>query len=91
VNKMETGIPCFPAQEMEVEVPTKESVQPGDMVLLKDDDAFVRTLPLGRVVKVYTGSAGLVKAVEVFVKGKTYRRPLSPNWLNCLRKIKRLL
>ena len=31
---------------------------------------------MGRVLKVYTGSDGLVRAVDVKIKGKAFRRPI---------------
>ena len=49
----------------------------GDVVLIKDDDTFQRCWPMGRIVKEYPGSDGLVRVVDVMSKGKTYRRPIA--------------
>ena len=49
----------------------------GDIVLIKDDDTFQRCWPMGRIVKEYLGSDGLVRVVDVLSKGKTYRRPIA--------------
>ena len=48
----------------------------GDIVLIKDDDTFQRCWPMGRIVKEYPGSDGLVRVVDILSKGKTYRRPI---------------
>ena len=49
----------------------------GDIVLIKHDDTFQRCWPMGRIVKEYLGSYGLVRVVDVLSKGKTYRRPIA--------------
>ena len=49
----------------------------GDIVLIKDDDTFQRCWPMGRIVKEYPGSDGLVRVVDILSKGKTYRRPIA--------------
>ena len=53
-----------------------KNLQTGDIVLLKDSDTFQRSWPMGRVLRVYTGSDGLVRAVDVKIKGKAFRRPI---------------
>ena len=45
-------------------------------MLLKDSDTSQRTWPVGRVLRVYIGSDGLVRAVDVKIKGKAFRRPV---------------
>ncbi len=45
-----------------------------DIVLLKDPEAFNRTWPMARVVKLYPGSDGHVRVVDISIKGKIYRR-----------------
>ena len=47
----------------------------GDIVLLKDEAVYQRKWPLGRVEKIYPGADGKSRVVDVFVKGRTYRRP----------------
>ena len=49
----------------------------GDIVLIKDDEAFQRCWPMGRIVKEYPGSDGLVRVVDVLSKGKTYCWPIA--------------
>ena len=45
------------------------------MVIVKDSDLFQRSWPKGRVIKTLPGSDGLVRAVDVLMHGKTFRRP----------------
>ena len=55
----------------------KRSVQDikiGDIVLLKDEDLFQRSWPMGRVSKTYPGPDSKVRAVDLFIAGKTFRR-----------------
>ena len=49
-----------------------KNLQTGDIVLLKDSDTFQRSWPMGTVLRVYTGSDGLVRAVDVKIKGKAF-------------------
>ena len=49
----------------------------GDIALIKDDDTFQRCWPMGRIVKEYPGSDGLVRVVDVLSKGKTYHRSIA--------------
>ena len=49
---------------------------PGDIVLLKDADLFMRSWPMGRVVDTFPGTDGLVRAVSIKVRGKIFRRPV---------------
>ena len=56
---------------------TKErNMRKGDIILLKDD-GFSRSWPMGRVCNTYPGKDGLVRAVDVLVGGKIYRRPVA--------------
>ena len=50
----------------------QQNTSPGDIVLLKENDTFSRTWPLGRVIKVYPGPDGLVRTVDLRVNGKTH-------------------
>ena len=50
--------------------------QPGDFILLKDAIAFQRSWPMGKVINTFKGTDGLVRAVDVLVNGKLYRRPI---------------
>ena len=49
----------------------------GDVVLVKDSDLFQWSWPMGRVIKIFHGSDGLVRAVDVFMHVKTFRRPVT--------------
>ena len=51
------------------------NLKSGDVVVLKDDDYFHRSWPMGRISSVFPGPDGHVRAVDVFLHGKTYRRP----------------
>ena len=48
----------------------------GDIVLLKDEDLFKHSWPMGRVSKIYPGPDNKVRAVDLFIAGKTFRRPV---------------
>lgn len=45
-----------------------------DIVLMKDVEQFQRVWPMGRIVKVYPGTDGHVRAVDVISNGKIFRR-----------------
>ena len=47
---------------------TKPNLQPGDLVLITDDTAFVNCWTMGKISKVYPGRYGLVRAVDVQVE-----------------------
>lgn len=47
-----------------------------DVVLVRADNVPPTQWPMGRVTAVYPGPDGLVRSVDVFMKGKTYRRPI---------------
>ena len=50
------------------------NVSVGDVFIVLDEHTPCATWPLGRVVSVYPGKDGIVRAVDVKVSGKTYRR-----------------
>ena len=54
----------------------QQNVCVGDLVLLKDDDWFSKSWPLGKVTAVYPGTDGRVRAVDIRIKDKIYRRPV---------------
>lgn len=47
-----------------------------DIVLVRADNVPPTQWPLGRIVETYPGPDGLVRSVDVNVKGKIYRRPI---------------
>ena len=49
----------------------------GDIIILKDIDLFLRSWPMGHIIEVYPGSNGLERSVDVLVKGKIFRRPIT--------------
>ena len=51
-------------------------LQLGDIVLVKDDDTFRGSWPMGRITRLYPGSDGHTRVVDVLLRGKTYRRPV---------------
>ena len=53
------------------------SLQPGDVVLLKDDSLMSRHWPLALVLKAYPGEDNLVRVVEVRCQGKIYKRAIN--------------
>lgn len=54
----------------------QENLAVGDLVLVKEENTPPMHWPLGRVVKIFPGKDGLVRVVEVFTKGKIYKRPI---------------
>ena len=48
----------------------------GDIVLLKEEDLFQLFWPMGRVSKTYPGPDNKVREVDLFIAGKTFRRPV---------------
>ncbi len=46
-----------------------------DILLLKDPEAFNRIWPMAHVVKLYSGSDGHVRVVDMSIKGRIYHRP----------------
>ena len=55
----------------------RPNLRVNDIVLIKDETLLNRTWPLARVTRVFTGQDGLVRVVEVFTNGTTYRRPVN--------------
>ena len=53
-----------------------DNLQVGDLVFLKDADTFQRTWPMGRIVTIYPGSDGKVRAVDLTFNNKVYRRSI---------------
>lgn len=53
------------------------NLQPGDVVLVRDKDAFQRSWPMGRVTKVYPGEDDRVRVVDVLSQGKIFHRPIT--------------
>ncbi len=45
-------------------------------MLLKDEDVFQRSWPMGRIQRVYPGPDKRVRAVDILIAGKSYRRPI---------------
>ncbi len=48
--------------------------QVGDVVLIKDDTLAGRNWPLGRITAVYKGDNNVTRVVNVFTRGKTFKR-----------------
>ncbi|XP_065094079.1 uncharacterized protein LOC135714624 [Ochlerotatus camptorhynchus] len=55
----------------------KPNIREDMIVLLHDRNQPPLNWKLGRIVAVYPGTDGLVRAVDVFVNGTTYRRPIN--------------
>lgn len=55
---------------------TTDNVKPGMVVLLQDRNRPPLLWKLGRITSVYPGPDNLVRAVDVFSEGTTYRRPI---------------
>ena len=53
------------------------NVRPGMVVLLHDETQPPLSWKLGRITRVYPGDDGLVRAIDVFSNGATYRRPIN--------------
>ncbi|XP_023314139.1 uncharacterized protein LOC111693556 [Trichogramma pretiosum] len=54
----------------------RESLRPGDMVLLKDDLCSPSSWPLARVEQVHPGSDGLVRVATIKTASSTFTRPI---------------
>ncbi|KAL7291879.1 hypothetical protein TKK_0014437 [Trichogramma kaykai] len=54
----------------------RESLQSGDMVLLKDDLCSPSSWPLARVEQVHPGSDGLVRVATIKTASSTFTRPI---------------
>ena len=62
-----------PRQKWRRELP---NLQVGDVVFLVEADTVRGKWPIGRIQKVYPGPDGLIRTVDVLIKGKVYRRPI---------------
>ena len=54
----------------------KRDTRIGDVVLIVSTDTPRGKWPLGRIVDVYPGADGRVRAVDVKIADKVYRRPI---------------
>lgn len=52
------------------------NLKPGDVVMIKNEDNFLRTWPLAKVIDVHPGSDGLVRAVTLRTSKGTVTRPI---------------
>ncbi|XP_023316217.1 uncharacterized protein LOC111694003 [Trichogramma pretiosum] len=67
----------LPAEEQRSKwLTARESLQPGDMVLLKDDLCSPSSWPLARVEQVHPGSDGLVRVATIKTASSTFTRPI---------------
>lgn len=55
----------------------QRNFQAGDIVIVKDDSIRERTWPLARIVKVYPGTDGRVRVVELVSNYNTYKRAVN--------------
>ena len=55
----------------------RPNLQPGDIVVIKEDSVFTNHWPIGRVVKAFPGKDGLVRAVGVKTQTTILRRPVA--------------
>lgn len=54
----------------------KANIHVGDLVMVKDGEYANHSWPMGLVETVYPGADGLVRAADVRINGRTYRRPI---------------
>ena len=54
----------------------KRNLEVGDIVLVKDEDCIRNRWPMARVTKTYTSKDGLVRNVDVRMRGNEYNRPI---------------
>lgn len=54
----------------------QENLAVGDMVLVKEENTAPLHWPLGRVMQIYPGKDGLVRVVQVLMKGRLFKRPI---------------
>ena len=55
----------------------RPNLRVNDIVLIRDETLLNRTWPLARVTHVFTGQDGLMRVVELFTNGTTYRHPVN--------------
>ncbi len=53
-----------------------ENIKVGHVVLVKDDELFVRTWPMAVFVAMHPGPDGLIRAVTIRTNKGTYKRPI---------------
>ena len=53
-----------------------KNVKPGDVILVVSSDTPQGQWPLGRILEVYPGKHGKVRAVKLQVGNKQYSRPI---------------
>lgn len=55
---------------------TQPNMRPGQIVLVSEDNEHPSIWSLGHITKVYPGNDNLVRAVDVYCRGKELRRPI---------------
>ena len=53
------------------------NVRPGMIVLIQDKNQPPLSWKLGRITAVFPGTDGLVRAVDIYADGSTFRRPIT--------------
>ena len=56
---------------------SQKNLKVGEVVVVIDTDMARRDWKVGRIEQVYPGNDGLVRVVDVKVRGRTLRRPIS--------------
>ena len=54
----------------------KREVHPGDVVLVKDQECFIHSWPLARVVTTHPGQDGRTRVATIQIGKRTYQRPI---------------
>ncbi len=75
VDSLEDNLPAISGSQAEV-ASTCKDVKVGEVVLIKDETLRVRNWPLARVIKIFPGTDGITRAVDVRCSDHTYRRPV---------------
>ena len=55
----------------------RPNLQPGDIVVITNDNSFTNHWPMGLILKTYPGKDGLVRAVDVKTSNTTLQRPIA--------------
>jgi len=58
-------------------VKLRRNVQPGDLVLIAEDNVVHNRWPLGRVVEVFTGQDGCVRSARMKTANGVFHRPIT--------------
>ena len=58
-------------------IKSRRNVQPGDLVLIAEDNVIRNRWPLGRVVEVFTGEDGCVRSARIKTAGGVFHRPIT--------------